>query len=391
MASRRWQAAGLTVASIAILGLSACSSSGGGSPSSAPTAGGGASTPATTGGSSSSTGSTDDAYKATYTTPPTAANPAAKSKTVWVISVGQASPTGAASADAAMAAGKAIGWSMHLFDAKLDPAQFSDGIKQAIASKANGVVLIAVDCPAAKSALQQAKSAGVKTVGVYALDCNEVTPGQPSLYSSQVSFGSRYKNLAAAYQAWGADSAKWAIAKTDGKADALSFENSEYNILKFYQQGFDAQMKTCSGCKNTIVPWLAADFGAKLTAITQAALLKDPNANVVQGGSNPTLGITQGVVQSGRTAKIDSIGGLGLSIDNDAIRQGQLTAANSWPTEWFGYAAIDTLNSVFNGTPVRDEGLGWQIADKTHNLPAKGGFSGDVDYVSAYKKSWGVS
>jgi len=91
------------------------------------------------------------------------------------------------------------------------------------------------------------------SVGVYALDCNEVDPSDQGLYSAQVSFGSRYANLADAYKAWGADSAKWAIAQTDGKANVLSFENSEYNILKFYQQGFDAQIKTCSGCKLTVV------------------------------------------------------------------------------------------------------------------------------------------
>jgi ribose transport system substrate-binding protein len=381
---RRWQVAGV-VAVTAALTLSACGSSSddAGDSSAAPAGSGAASQP-----SGSSAG---DVYSAKYTKPPAAANPAAKNKSVWVISVGQASPTGAASANAAMTAGKTIGWNMKLFDAKLDPAQFSNGIKQAVASKADGVVLIAVDCPAAKSALQQAKSAGVKTVGIYALDCNEVNASDPGLFSSQVSFGSRYKNLAEAYQAWGADSAKYAIDKSGGKAQSLAFNNKEYLILKYYQQGFDTQMKSCSQCTNTVVDWLAADFGAKLTGITQAALLKNPNANVVQGGSNPTLGITQGITQAGKQAKVTSVGGLGLSIDNDAIRQGQLTAANSWPTEWFGFAAIDTLNSVFNNTPVRDEGLGWQMADKTKNLPAKGDFVGDVDYTAAYKKSWGVS
>lgn len=391
MAPRHSRLAGVALVTLAALALGACSSSGGGSggSSSAPASGG--SSGGSSSSSNSSSGGAADVYAPTYTKPPTGANPAAKGKTVWVISVGQASPTGAASANAAMKAGNAIGWNMKLFDAKLDPAQFSDGIKQAIAAKANGVVLIAVDCPAAKSALQQAKSAGVRTVGIYALDCNEVSASDPGLFSSQVSFGSRYKNLADAYQAWGANSAKYVISKTGGKAQSVAFNNSEYLILKDYQQGYDAQMKTCSGCTNTVVPWLAADFGAKLTAITQAALLKNANANAVQAGSNPTLGITQGITQAGKQSKITSVGGLGLSIDNDAIRQGQLTAADSWPTEWFGFAAIDTLNSVFDGTPVRDEGLGWQMADKTHNLPAKGDFMGGVDYIAAYKKSWGVS
>lgn len=170
----------------------------------------------------------------------------------------------------------------------------------------------------------------------------------------------------------------------------LSFENNEYDILKNYQKGFKAEVEKCDGCDLTVVDWLAADFGPKLTAITQAALLKNPDAQVVQGGSNPTLGITQGVTQSGKQASLATIGGLGLSIDNDAIRQGQLTAANAWPTEWFGFGAVDTLNSVFNGTEVRDQGLGWQIIDAKHGLPDSD-FTSDVDYIAAYKASWGVS
>lgn len=378
VARQRWRTVGIGLAAVAALTLSACGSSD------------------TSDGETSAKGDTPAAasdgsvYDPTYTTPPADASPAAKDKNVWVISVGQASPTGAASSNAAMKAGKQIGWDMKLFDAQLDPAKFTSGIKQAVAQKADGVVLVAVDCPAAKSALQQAKDAGVGTVGIYALDCNEVEASDPGLFSAQVSFGDRYANLADAYKAWGADSAKWAIDKTDGKAQALSFDNSEYLILKDYQEGFATEMKACDTCKLTSVPWLAADFGPNLTAITKAALLKDPNADVVQAGSNPTLGITQGVTQSGKQNKVNTIGGLGLSIDNDAIREGQMTAANAWPTEWFGYAAIDTLNSVFNDTKQRDQGLGWQVVDKDHDLP-DGDFTGPVDYAAAYAKSWGVS
>lgn len=386
MASTRRLAAGTVAVLSAALALAAC-----GSDTTSESAAAARTTTTTATPNSGTSGPVGDVYGATYTKPPTDANPAAKGKSVWVVSVGQASPTGAASANSAMKAGKQIGWTMKLFDAKLDPAQFSNGIKQAISSKADGVVLVAVDCPAAKSALQQAKTAGVKTVGIYALDCDEVDVADPSLYSAQVGFGSRYANLAEAYKAWGADSAGWVIDATGGKADVLGFDNNEFLILKDYQQGFNDKIKSCTTCTLRSVPWLAADFGPKLTAITQASLLKNPAANAVQAGSNPTLGITQGLVQSGKTRSVNTIGGLGLAGDSDAIRAGQLTASNAWPTEWFGYASIDTLNSVFNGTEVRDSGLGWQITDKTHNLPATGDFVGTVDYASAYATSWGVT
>jgi ribose transport system substrate-binding protein len=86
------------------------------------------------------------------------------------------------------------------------------------------------------------------------------------------------------------------------------------------------------------------------------------------------------------------LGGFGLGIDFDVVRAKQgLNAVNSWPTEWWAYAAVDTLNSYFNDTPARDEGLGYQVVDEDTGLPAEGeDFKPDFDVPAAYRASWGV-
>ncbi len=85
------------------------------------------------------------------------------------------------------------------------------------------------------------------------------------------------------------------------------------------------------------------------------------------------------------------MGGEGFAPELDLIRSGQgLNAVNISPSDWTAWAAVDSLNSLFNGTSPAESGLGWQLVDKTHNLPASGPFVPSVDFKAVYKKAWGV-
>ena len=81
--------------------------------------------------------------------------PAAKNKFIVVISSGQASISSQVPSDAAVAAAKALGWKVVLYDAKLNPSNYSPLIRQAIAAGAQGIISDAIDCQAAKSALSR--------------------------------------------------------------------------------------------------------------------------------------------------------------------------------------------------------------------------------------------
>ena len=103
------------------------------------------------------------------------------------------------------------------------------------------------------------------------------------------------------------------------------------------------------------------------------------------------LGIAPAVVQSGRASKIYVMGGEGFAPELDLLRAGQgVNAVNIAPSDWTAWAAVDTMNSLFIGKPASESGLGWQLVDKTHNLPPSGAFVPTVDFKAAYKKAWGV-
>lgn len=383
-------AAGLAAVGLAMVAVTGCGSSDNGSTSSASA---GASTSSGTSGVAAAQKVTDALIAGQhFGTPPTGSNPAATGKTVWIVIAGAASPTASAVGDGVEAGAKAIGWKTRTCDGKLDPSGMARCFDQAIAAKADGIIGVATDCSILKPQLTKARAAKVVTVPSFAFDCNEVGAG-PSLFSAEPSFGTRFRNAAAFIQSTGKDAAAWLVASTKGKADVLDFTNQEYDTLKLYQKGFaDGMGQYCPTCKVTDVNYLATEFGNKLQARAAAALTKDPSANAVQSTWNPQLGITQAIVAAGRQGKIQNIGGLGLGIDADVVRnQKGLTATLAEPLGWIGYAAVDTMNSVFNGSKPRDSGVGDTVFETAHNLPPKGSNyePSTVDYKASYLKSWG--
>lgn len=415
----------LTVAAVLAAALTACSSSSGkgGVTASAPaTTGGGPTTTApasdTAGATTGSTGTGpatgaatgaapaagDPALAALYAgilkSPDTTPRPGVKGKKVVVISNGQASISSSIPSNAAVEAGQALGWNTSLYDAQLQPAKAQDLVRQAIAAGADGIVVDANDCPTEKAALQEAKAKGVKVVGIFSFDCddpifNGAGGGQP-LFSGTINYQGKTSGQAIDdfTKAYGAAQAKAIIAATGGKAKVIFFNDLEVTVLKYTGQGFLDEMKTCSGCSVVAnVTFTGAELGPVLQQKVASALLQHPEANAIKSPFTAAalLGIAPALVQSGRQAKVFSMGGEGFEPELSLIRNRQgVDAVEITPSDWTGYAAIDTLNSLFSGKPAVDSGLGYQLVDRTHGLPASGPFIPAVDFKAVYKKAWGV-
>jgi ribose transport system substrate-binding protein len=338
----------------------------------------------------------DQAYKGTTRPPPAAAPKPQKGKKVWIISPGQVGESASIATNAAKEAGELVGWNMTLFDAKLDASMFGTGIRQAIAAKADGVILHAIDCAWVKQPLVEAHAASVKVVAYYALDCDDPSVKGEKLFDATVDFGSQFGSYAELTRAWGAVKADWIIAKTQGKAKVIGFRQDEFSVVKYIREGFDqelAKCKTCEIVKN--VDLTLDDFGPKLQQKAQGALLQHPEANAIHVPYDSLMhfGIGAAIVESGRVDRLHVIAGEGYPSNIQLIRdkKGQ-EAANAYPNVWTGYAAIDTLNSVFHGQKAQDSGIGWKLIDREHNLPPPGkGYEPDQDFRAAYKKAWGVT
>jgi ribose transport system substrate-binding protein len=335
-------------------------------------------------------------YKSTNSSPDTTSRPAAKGKKIVVISAGDEGESAAVPVHAALAAAKAIGWQATEYDEHLDPSRGPALMRQAIAAGVDGIVLDANDCPLVKAPLQEARAKGIVVIPIYAFDCNDPLFGSsdPALFNAYINFGRLANDPAALSKEYGANQADAVIAATNGHAKVILFNDQEFTVLRYTGQGFKDELAKCSDC--TIVDevdFKAAELGPTLQQKAASALLQHPEANAVKipYTAASQLGIATAVVQSGHADKLYVMGGEGFADELDLIRQQKgISACNIISSEWTGWAAVDTMNSMFLGKPASNSGIGWALADSTHNLPPSGPYVPTVDFKAVYLKAWGM-
>ena len=340
--------------------------------------------------------SADLNYEGTLREPDATARAGAKDKKVVIISAGQASISSSVPVAAAKEAAEALGWQADVYDVQLNPANSPGLVRQAIAAGVDGIILQAVDCPGAKGALQEARAKGIEVVGIYSFDCNDPVfeSSDPPLFSGQINYGAGSEDLGAFTEKYGADQAKAVIAATGGKAKVIFFNSPTVTVLNYTGKGFKDELAKCAECELVAeVEFAGSELGPNLQQKATSALLQHPEANAVKSPytSATLLGIAPAVVQSGRASSLYVMGGEGFAPELDLLRSGQgVNAVNIAPSDWTGWAAVDTMNSLFTDVPAADSGLGWQLVDKDNNVPANGPFVPKVDFKAIYKKAWGV-
>jgi ribose transport system substrate-binding protein len=336
-------------------------------------------------------------YKGTNTAPDTTLRKPTPGKKVVVISGGESALSSSVPSDAAVEAAKAAGWDVQLYDQKLNPANGTALINQALAAGADGIILDATDCPLAKTALQAAKAKGVKVVPIYAFDCNDPIfgGGGESLFSGITNYGAKAKDIDLFTESYGADQADAIIAGTNGTAKVILFNDTEFTVLKYTAKGFTDEMAKCQACSVVAtVDFKAADLGPTLQQKAASVLLQHPEATAVKipYTAAALLGIAAAVSASSHANSLYVMGGEGFAPELDLIRAKHgVSAVNVISSEWVGWSAVDTLNSLFLGQQPADSGIGWTLADSDHNIPASGAFVPPVDFKAAYKKAWGLS
>jgi len=336
------------------------------------------------------------AEKGTYRDVNPTPRPAVKGKHIVVISAGQASISSQVPSDAAVAAAKAIGWSVDLYDAKLNPANWSPLVRQAIAAHADGIILDAIDCDQVQQPLEEAKAAGIAVVGIYAFDCTDPHAGNEAtgLFSASINYGPKMEaNVDAFTESYGADQADYIIAASHNTAKIIAIQDPEFTVLYWTLKGFSDTIAASGGSKivDTLNVTSSDLLAGKVPAEIEAELLRYPDATWIKSPYTyiTTLGISSALA-SKTPGSINVMGGEGFQPELDLIRKGVVTAVNVVSSEWTGWAAVDTMNSVFSHQQPVDSGIGWQLADKS-TIPASGPLNPTVDFKSEYMKAWGVS
>jgi ABC-type sugar transport system, periplasmic component len=386
--------------------LAACSSSGNSSAASSTAAGasgvsGAAAGSSVSSGAPSSGGSGADAvakWEAGTEGSLPSSGPKPKAGTnVWVISCGQAAQGCATPSNAMIDAGTKLGWKMHLFDGQLNPVIWGQGIKNALAGGAQGIITYGMDCPLIKAGLQAAAAAKVPVFGDEGFDCNTPgTGGGQALFSATMKYTPAYPDLESIREANGAAQADWILANAGPKANVIEFKNPQILTNAAVNTGFEAEIKkVCPGCSLHTVSYTLADLSnGQLKIKAQSALVQDPDADAVESPTDSDMALVIGPVldASPDRAKMHIIAGEGYPQNITQALSGHWEDAGIGNAAvWEGWASVDGMNRLLNGAPQVFSGFGFRLwqAKPPVNLPPSGqAYQPKADFQANYLKIW---
>jgi ribose transport system substrate-binding protein len=296
-------------------------------------------------------------------------------KSITVITCGSTGITCVRVANGASAAAKALGYKVKVVDGKNDPAVWNSAVKQAVAEKADGIVLAAVPPAVIPQPVKAARQAGVKVAAVL----SNVGQGIPDIL---LDFDrTEAADATAAYLAQ----------YSEGKGHVLLVRDPEFPGPEAY---FDRIVKTlpqvCPDCKvEDTVKFTLALIAQRLPSGVANALKTHPEINTIMTPFDAvTPFIQQGIQQAGRKGKVKIIGEGADPPGVTAMKAGDMVQSMGTPAEWMGWQSVDGLVRLFAGTKVAEAPVPQRLVT-AQDPPGPEGWQGDFDYQSEFKKLWG--
>ena len=334
------------------------------------------------------------AYGTGFVEPPPSSGPRAQTgKTVWWVSCGQIYPSCAKASDEFEVEAKLLGWHANVVDGKASSTTASALIRQAVAAHVDGIILDTYDCPGIKGALQAAKAAHIPTVSFAGFDCNSPvyhgTEG-PSLYTAVTRLLGQ-NDPSALFSAWARMLAENIIAKTNGHTTFFYVSCTDNTVCQIINRAFQKAIKPCTGCDEVYTPYSFADVPNPATQEWKSALLAHPSVKVLQFIPAGLLGDGLQTAVKGAGHSFTLFGAEGSPQDYSLIRSGAEVSSVVRQDSQANWATADTMNRILAGENPKklpNEGGGFQIVDKTHNLPASGTPKPARNFEAVYKKVW---
>lgn len=395
----RWAAVGVLAALTLALLLSACGGSGGESSS---TGSSESSTEVTQGeeASGEETGHTvawaekflEENSSGVNGSLPTKPTTPAPNKDIWILAADQSVPAIAKTAEEALIATEAAGWKGKVINGEGSVAKYNAIIDEARVAGADAVLLIAVDCAPVKGALQRAKAAGMPVTSGGTEDCDA-----PSQGGTEALFTQNFEpepgtlsSLGVAHRA-GELKAAWVLANVPGKKEVIQFVTTDVYNVHAFAEGFKNAFN-CGECSIVeTIPFHLSEIGTTITQKAQTAMLKHPNANVIDSGIDSVAKeVAQAIVNLGKTESVYNVSVLGEPEVITLIKDGRgVSATVGWDTNWHSWSQVDNLIRYFNHEKQVFSGWGMGIVDKEH-LPKGEEWEPPVEFRENYEKLWGV-
>ncbi|WP_120337615.1 sugar ABC transporter substrate-binding protein [Cryobacterium soli] len=300
--------------------------------------------------------------------------------TVWFITVSM-NQFSTDMATGVQAAADAAGVKLVTYDGQGLANRFNEGISQAVAQDAAGIILVGIDPTVVTGSLSEAAAAGIPVQNTLNGDpTDEVPEGM-------------YTNLTSDFTGDGETAAKWALIDSGCQADMVSLYSSSVGVWQKMADGaasvFDEYCpEDCSfKALNVDIANVSTDIGSQL----QTALQQDQGVNYVYPVWDSAVPFVSPVMSAANsTAKVISRDGLEANLAMIADNNGQAMTIAMPTTSWIGWIAFDSVARAATGAEVPDYVIPTRIIDSTTigDGSAAALFPEYVDYETAFTDAW---
>lgn len=321
-------------------------------------------------------------------TGPTTGPKATGHKLIVYVSTDQRNGGARGVGEGVVAAAKVIGWDVRVIDGQGSVNDRAAGIDQAVALKADGLILGSPDAAEQATAIENAVKAGLKVVSWH----SGPAPGPMPKYGIFTNITTDPLEVAKA-------AASYAVADSNGKAGAVIFTDSAYAIAIAKSNEMAAVIKACVTCKVlSVEDTPLADAANRMPQLT-TSLLQRFGAKWTYGLSINDLTFdfmapslqSAGIAGDGAPHSISA--GDGSEPAFQRIRSGEYQVATvAEPLSLHGWQAVDEMNRAFAGAPPSGFVAPPHLFIKA-NINQDGGEKNTYDpqngYRDHYKAIWG--
>ncbi|MGH9104358.1 MAG: sugar ABC transporter substrate-binding protein [Acidimicrobiales bacterium] len=284
------------------------------------------------------------------------------------------------------AVAKKVGFKFDVYNNAGQPSQWVAGMNAAVTKRANLIDLLSGNNPVLVAPqITAAKKAGIPTVASDAYSIGQ--KGDPAVDTVDVPYGKAARLMA-----------DWAIANSNGHADALIIESSDAISSPFMLSSERAEFKRyCPACKVSSIDIPVADWASETQSQVEAKLSADPHLDYVMPVyDSESQFIVPAITTAHRVGKVHIISYDGTPFVLKMMETGNIVQMDvGEDLDWVSKAIMDDEMRIVGGLkPVANEGTPLYIFSK-HNVaragtPPKNSTGYGTAYISGYYKLWGL-
>jgi ribose transport system substrate-binding protein len=266
-------------------------------------------------------------------------------KSIWYVTPSQATGYGLALSKSGQKAAQAAGMKFTIFDGKGQPDRFTQGLTQAVAQKADGILLYGIDPALVPEGLKRAKAANIPVI--------TMNSGKPAPPDGTVTLAINMDT-----DAQGRQMVNYAAKITDCKINgAVSFDTT-YPGLVNVTNAIKSQVKEIcpDTCKVQDHKMKLAEMATALAPSTQSLIQRNPDLNTVFATFDSAAIYEIPAVDRSK-ADVKIIGTNGNPENLAQVRKGSAQVADIAyvPTQFYGWLGIDQVGRAIQGAKLANE------------------------------------